>query len=211
MIPEIISMKSYYKKFLPQLQLFVQLIIVHVCPQCLTRDSAVLVLHVQLAWTLKAYEEIKQNDYPENGLSAAFLYSMAKSIDGEANEEGTYPLVAMKVLQKFGICPKNVMPYHSLTEIPEPKVPAVLNIAKKAAISYKIKTYAQICEPGSKSRDNLLTVIRRALKREGPFIMALLVTENFEPNANGMLPEPAGMILGGHAVGIVGDMPDKKR
>lgn len=160
-------------------------------------------------WTVKAFQELSQGDYPAGGLSAAYLYSMCKQLDGIPNEEGTYPRTAMQVLQKFGVCPEAQFPYRLLADLPPPKVPMVPEAARVAAEPYKIQTYAQLCAPGDTDRSNLLTTMRQALQREGPFVLALLVCENFQPDSAGRLPLPADKILGGHLVGIAGDLPDQ--
>lgn len=162
------------------------------------------------AWTLKAYEEIKQEDYPEGGLSASFLYSMCKQNDGMPCLEGTQPKVAMQVLKKYGICPETIMPYSGLTELSSPKVPKITDTALETAVIYRIKTYAQLCSSADKERGQVINVIREALKNEGPFILALMVCENFKPDDNYVLPLPEGDLRGGHAVGIVGDLPENK-
>lgn len=161
-------------------------------------------------WTPKAFQEISQGDFPVSGLSAAFLYSMCKSLDGIPDEEGTYPRVAMQVLQKHGVCPEEWMPYWMLSNLPAPQVPQVSSAAMERAEAFKIKTYAQLCAPADTDRSNLLATMRQALHREGPFLLALLVCDNFQPGADGRIPLPAGRVLGGHAVGIVGDLPSEK-
>lgn len=161
------------------------------------------------AWTLKAYQEIKQEDYPEEGLSASFLYSMCKQNDGMPCLEGTQPKVAMQVLKKNGICPETIMPYSDLLELSSPRVPKITGPALETAVIYRIKTYAQICSSSDKDRTQVINTIREALKNEGPFILALMVCENFSPDENYVLPLPAGDLRGGHAVGIAGDLPEK--
>lgn len=160
-------------------------------------------------WTVKAFQELSQGDYPAGGLSAAFLYSMCKQLDGIPDQEGTYPRVAMQVLQKYGICPEANFPYRLLADLPAPQVPAVPETVRAAAEPYKIKTYAQLCAPGDRDRTNQLNTMRQALANEGPFVLALLVCDNFAPDSAGRLPLPEGRILGGHLVGIVGDLPDQ--
>jgi hypothetical protein len=161
------------------------------------------------AWTPKAFAEINEGDFPASGLSAAFLYSMCKSLDDDPNSEGTFPRIAMQVLQKYGVCPESNMPYSSLTSLAAPKVPSVSVTAKTAAEKFKISTYAQLCDPNDKDRSNLIATMRQALLREGPFVMALLVCNNFIPDADGRLPLPGGFVRGGHMVGIAGDMPSE--
>jgi len=162
------------------------------------------------AWTLKTYHELAQSDYPEGGLSAAFLYSMCKQVDGLPSTEGTSIKAAMQILQKYGVCTEKVMPYSTLASLPEGKVPSVSDDAKANAETYKIASYARICARTDANRSQALAAMRLALKA-GPFVMALLVCENFEPDADGNLPLPNGTIRGGHAVGIVGDQPEKNR
>jgi C1A family cysteine protease len=159
-------------------------------------------------WTIKAYEEIKQGYYPSDGFSAAFLYSLCKQNDGMPSEEGTQPKTAMQVLQKYGVCPENIMPYSTLTDLPIPQVPQVSGKALDAAAVFRIETYAQLCSSYDMNRNQVLNAMRQALKREGPFMIALLVCENFEPDENNFLPLPEGSVRGGHAVGIVGDLPN---
>jgi len=114
----------------------------------------------------------------------------------------------MQVLQKYGVPPEEAMPYRMLMELPAPKVPSIPMLAEAQAGQFKISTYAQLAEQTDTDRSELLATIRQALAREGPFVMALLVCSNFEPDATGKLPLPGGVVLGGHAVGIVGDLPD---
>lgn len=161
-------------------------------------------------WTVKAWHEINQGDYPTDGLSAAFLYSLCKQNDGMPNEEGTQPRVAMKMLQQYGVCPERVMPYSTLSSLKAPNVPTISALAYSAATAFKIQTYAQLCGLADKDRSTTVQAMRQALKNEGPFMAALLVCSNFAPDSNGFLPLPSGAILGGHAVGIVGDLPDKQ-
>lgn len=160
-------------------------------------------------WGIKAYQEMKQGDFPEEGLSAAFIYSMAKRIDGVPTAEGTTPKAVMQVLHDTGICPESDLPYSSISVLPEGQVPDVPEKAIADAANFKIKTYAQLCTANDASRDTTVDIMRQALQSEGPFLAALLVCTNFVPDANGFLPLPEGQIRGGHAISIAGDLPDK--
>lgn len=162
------------------------------------------------AWTMKAFQEVSQGDFPTSGLSTAYIYTKCKQLDEIPGVEGTYPRVAMKVLQKHGVCPEEWMPYWTLNNLPVPKVPEITNAAESRSGMYKIAAYAQICAPTDTDRSALLGTIRQALAREGPFVLALLVCDNFKPDATGRLPLPEGRVLGGHAVGIVGDLANDK-
>jgi len=158
--------------------------------------------------TTKAFQELSQGDYPAGGLSAAFVQSISKTLDGIPDQEGTFPRVGMQVLQQFGVCPEVDFPYRKLSDMASPWVPFVSADIKAKAEKYKIQTYAQICSPGDADKSNLLTTIRQALAREGPFVLALLVCDNFVPGTDGKIPLPQGGFRGGHQVGIVGDLPD---
>lgn len=161
-------------------------------------------------WTVKAYQEVAEGDYPEGGLSPAFVYTLCKQNDGAPHQEGTQPRVAMKVMKKTGVCPEDDMPYSTLADLPAPEVPAIPNDAWGPAGLYRIQSYAQLCSAGDGDRSQVLSAMRQALKNEGPFLMALLVCVNFIPDQNHCLPLPQGAVRGGHAVGIVGDLPDKQ-
>ena len=159
------------------------------------------------AWTVKALQEINQADYPKDGLSVAYLYSLCKQNDGIPNVEGTYLKTAMQILQKYGICPEVNMPYSTLLNLPSPSVPSIPSIAHTNAGKFKISNYAQICSSSDWDRSYTLNSIRQALKT-GTIAIALMVYDNFIPDANGKLPLPQGNCRGGHAVGIVGDLPE---
>jgi hypothetical protein len=162
------------------------------------------------AWTPKAFQEINEGDFPVSGLSASYLYTRCKQLDGIPNDEGTYPRTAMQVLYKYGICPEDAMPYSTLSSLPAPRVPGIPVIADAQAGKYKISAYAQLADYIDVDRSGLLATIRQALLREGPIVLALLVCSNFVPDSMGRLPLPQGTIQGGHAVGIVGHLPEIK-
>jgi len=162
------------------------------------------------AWGPKAFAEINEGDFPSSGLSAAFLHAMCKSVDGNPNEEGTQPRIALKVLQKYGICPEEWMPYWMLTNLPSPQVPPIPTIAMEKAAKFKIDSYAQLAGTMDVSRDNLIPTIRQALLREGPIVVAGLVCSNFVPDENGVIPLPQGQIQGSHQYVFAGHLPEQR-
>jgi hypothetical protein len=161
-------------------------------------------------WTPKSFAEINEGAFPAKGFSASYLYSRCKQLDGIPEQEGTYLRTAMQVLKNYGVCPEAAMPYSTLTSLPIPKVPVIPPIAEAQAAQYKISAYAQLADVTDTDRTGLIATIRQALLREGPITMALLVCSNFIPDAIGRLPLPQGTIQGGHAVGIVGHLPEIK-
>lgn len=162
-----------------------------------------------LSWTIKASQEINQGDFPEEGLSVAYLYALCKQNDGIPNIEGTYLKTAMQMLRQYGICPEINMPYFMLTNLTAPSIPTIPSLAISTAGKYKISNYAQICAATDYNRINTLNIIRQALK-SGPFAIAILIYDNFIPDENNVLPLPSGNLRGAHAVGIAGDLPDRQ-
>lgn len=157
-----------------------------------------------LDWSVKAWQEIQQGDFPSCGLSVAFLYAMCKQQDGIPELAGTYPRVALKVLQDVGVCTEDELPYSWLKSdrnVPAPP-PHLVPLASK----FKIKSYAQICGGGDTDRSGAVDALKRAIYTQGPVLAAVLVCENFlapQP-PDYLLPLPRGRVLGGHAVALTG-------
>lgn len=116
-----------------------------------------------------------------------FIYSECKKIDGSPNTEGTYPKVAMQVLQKLGAARKGL--YADLTS--NTNRPATSADAYKDATNYTIGAYAKI---------QTLDEIKHALVTQGPVLLAIMVFENFFTAPGGVIPTPQGTIAGGHAI-----------
>lgn len=144
------------------------------------------------AWAIKEWQERQQGDVPGGGLSPRYIYQMAKQLDGIPSTPGTYPRVAMKVLQDYGVCPETVLPYGELTT--DVNLPRPPDSVTKAAEPYRISVYAQV-----KGLDEL----KRAIVEQGPVLLAVAVTESFV-NIVDVIPRPGGKLLGGHAVCAVG-------
>lgn len=157
----------------------------------------------------KAFQEISQGDYPSEGLSAAYLYAMCKQLDGIPNQAGTYPRIAFKVLQQYGICQESLYPYSTLTS--DINVTAPPTTLLKAAQAYRIDTYAQLASPTDKALEARIDIIRQAIAREGPIHAAVIVTESFlDVKGEGIIPDPEGRWLGGHMI-CLADMDDDKQ
>ena len=128
-------------------------------------------------WGPKAFQEVSQGDYPAEGLSAAYLYSMCKQIDEVPEKPGTYPRIAMKVLQKHGVVPEALMPYHTLPD--DKNLSAPPDGLHEQAARYKIKTYAEVVSPSDQDYNARINILREAIARQGPILAALLVYESF--------------------------------
>jgi C1A family cysteine protease len=137
-------------------------------------------------------EKIDQN-LPVNGFSPLYIYTRCKEIDGIPNVEGTYPRTACNILRE-GILPENDLPYENLTNIFN--LPKITPEMKEKAIPYRIDSYARIY-------NNDLLSLKQAIYLRGSVMAGLLVTDSFLRPEGGFLPEPSGVIHGGHLVDFV--------
>ena len=139
---------------------------------------------------------------PEGGLSPLFLYARCKQEDGIPTTEGTYPRIALKIMQRDGICPEKDLPYSTLPQNACLSFPQIAQTHIDAAAPYKIKAYARLYG---------LDDIKQALAA-GKLVMAgILVADNFmKPPANNIIGPPEGRIYGLHAVGLCGYDDSKK-
>lgn len=120
-----------------------------------------------------------------------FVYSQCKKLDGAPDQEGTQPRIAMQVLKNIGAARKGL--YDNLTANtprPEPSAAAVDD-----AKPFVISAYARI---------QTVDEIKHALVNQGPVMGAVIVTDSFMNAPGGVIPNPQGSILGGHAICIDG-------
>jgi len=157
-----------------------------------------------ICWGMKAFQEIGQGDFPAGGLSVAYGYERSKQFDGIPDQAGTYPRVALKVLQDYGVCTEAELPFSSLTS--DRNVPSPPPELDASAAKYKIQTYAQVLNFTDKFRTGKVEELKRAIYQQGVVLVAVLVCSNFldiKP-PDYFIPLPSGRILGGHAVALVG-------
>lgn len=132
---------------------------------------------------------------PKDGLSPLFLYVRCKQEDGIPKQEGTYPRVALKVMQKDGIAPESTLPYSRLPQDACLLFPEITEVHISAAQEFKIKAYARLWT---------VDEMKQALAA-GKLIMAgVLVTDSFLCPVDGVIPLPEGRILGAHAIALCG-------
>jgi len=127
-------------------------------------------------------------------LSPRFIYSLCKKYDGNPDEEGTYPRIAMKMLLKYGTPPENYWPYRPhQTDKPKPN-------ASRAAIKYRVRAYARL---------KTMLEMKRSLVINGPFLAGVDVYESWftdKTSKTGLIPLPkkSEQCEGGHAMCVVG-------
>lgn len=141
------------------------------------------------SWNIKSWQEMQQKDLPPSGLSEIFVYSICKKLDGIPGQAGTHPRVAMKVMQEYGICSREKMPFSLLKDDKYPPEPS--QEAYEEAKKYKIANYARLYT---------LEDIKRAIVKQGPVMGAALVCDNFVyPEKGKFIDIPEGYIRGAHA------------
>ena len=142
---------------------------------------------------VKEYEDTKEyKKYIE--LSPRYLYSLCKKNDGDPDEEGTYPRVAMKMLLNYGVSPESYWPYHPHQK-DKPK-----SGAAKAAKTYRITAYARLSG---------IDEMKRSLLVNGPFLAGIEVFASWftdRVTKTGIIPNPKknDELKGGHAICIMG-------
>ena len=131
---------------------------------------------------------------PEGGLSSLYIYVRCKQEDGIPNVEGTYPRVALKVVQKEGTAPEHKFPYSLLRDVF--KLPTIPDAAREATGNYRVKAYARLWT---------LDEIKQALAAGKIVVAGILVTNSFVSwDGKGTIGVPEGTIYGGHAVVFCG-------
>jgi hypothetical protein len=125
-------------------------------------------------------------------LSSVYLYAKCKELDGIPNTLGTYPRVAMKVMQKQGCCLDKMLPYSIMSD-PLPKVTSLHDLEAERR---KLRSYA---------RARGITDIKQALVNNHLLMGCLLVGDNFAYHwGSEVVGIPVGNTYGYHAIIICG-------
>lgn len=133
--------------------------------------------------TLKMHQEFKEHK-KYYSFDPAWLYYECKKIDGIPNIGGTYLRTALKIIQEFG--------YLARAE----------RYKLKKDASFKIEKYVRLTS---------IQQIKEAIYHVGPVLFGIEVDEGiYSPNRLGVIPEPGGKSLGGHAMCAVGYDDNKK-
>lgn len=138
---------------------------------------------------LNAYFD-RKGTLPPGGLSMSYLYHRCKQEDEIPDVDGTYPRIALKIMQKEGVCSERLYPFNSKLSItPE---------MRQEALNYRIKAYARLYG---------LEQVKQALSQGKYVFIGTIVTKtNWHDNTKegGFLGLPEGAILGGHATWLKG-------
>lgn len=140
-----------------------------------------------------AYQHSPTEDLHTSGrLSPQSVYHEAKLRDGYSGE-GTYPRAAYQGQQQAGTCEESLWPYEA--RYPPSNSPAP-GYSENAA-THKIQVYAAV--------ERTVDAICTALAAQKPVAFSMSVYNNFfSVGNNGLVPDPAGTIVGGHRMVLPG-------
>lgn len=139
---------------------------------------------------LNAFTNSKES-LPKRGLSSLFLYTRCKQEDGIPNQEGTYPRVSLKIMQKEGVCPAKLLPFEGKCK----PLPILTEVMKSEAEKYKIKAYARLSG---------VEQIKQALAAGKLVMVGTIVTSENWLDDDEWILTPKGHLLGGHATLLCG-------
>lgn len=122
--------------------------------------------------------------------SAGFIYNNRSETDYQG--EGMYPREAYSQLLKCGVVPQSYFPYNLPYHLGKTTLAQQLEVLLKIAFPYRISAYYRMF-------NNFERQI--AMQNLGPFTMTLPIYESFfETGADGIVPPPAGELVGYHEV-----------
>jgi Papain family cysteine protease len=125
------------------------------------------------------------------------IYTLAKQVGGYPDEEGAYLRDVVKAGALYGSPREKDWPY----------VPHVSDYGKTQEIGQPAKRWLTYSKPwgiGAYAQARTLENMLVFLEHAGPLFIAMSLTENFfEPDANGVIPEPSGAEVGGHALALI--------
>jgi len=133
------------------------------------------------------------------------IYTLAKQLGGYPEEEGAYLRDVLKAAKQYGSPREKDWPYVPHTsdqgkpqDIGKPSSRWLTN-----AKHWGIGAYARVT-----GLDEMLTVLHNI----GPLFMAMNLTDSFfEPDPEGIIPDPSGADAGGHCMAILAAVQSTKR
>jgi len=128
---------------------------------------------------------------PPGGLSPAYLYTKCKERDGIPNTPGTYPRIALKIMQE-GIPEEKAAPFPRRDEL------LTITRAMEDKATYKIKAYARLWDKEE---------IMQVLAAGQPVLIGTITTDKnwtVKAKETGFLGLPDGVMIGGHATFLIG-------
>jgi C1A family cysteine protease len=146
------------------------------------------------AWGLRHWLHQKESGTKQN-FSVRFVWMAAKEVDPFPlnvifPQSGTRIRDAMKIMQKYGVPEDTLYPFERELPVSNNRMAIIQN-----ALKYRIGLYFSL-----KNTDEM----RWNIANVGPFVIGVPVHANFSRLVNGVVQEPEGQRLGGHALLICG-------
>lgn len=135
--------------------------------------------------------------HEDEELSARFIYSKTKEIDGY-NGEGTYARLAMKVLCDNGDCKEDLFPErHDIGHDGYKDISRISTDAISNALIHRSQSYWSI--------DGIENIKQTLFQQKVAVVMIVPWYSNYnKPNLSGEIEKPNGGEVGGHAIIAVG-------
>jgi hypothetical protein len=152
------------------------------------------------AWGMRYWLHRKETGMARS-FSVRFVWMAAKEIDPFPLNvifplSGTRIRDAMKTMQKYGVPEEALYPFEKEFPDSDSRMAIIQN-----AMKYRIGLYHSL---------NSVDEMRWNLANIGPFVVGVPVHANFSQLTNGVIPEPEGPQVGGHALLICGyDEPSR--
>jgi C1A family cysteine protease len=145
------------------------------------------------------FDEIKQKEKKSFMPSRLFIYYNERNMEGNVGtDSGAEIRDGIKTINRRGVCKETTWPYDIKKFKVEPPP-----YAYEEALEHHSVLYKRVQQD--------INQIKGILKSGLPIVFGFLVNESFmRIGGDGMMPEPEGKIVGGHAVAIVGYDDTKK-
>lgn len=153
-----------------------------------------------------AHFNVKRNSFLSSRL---FLYFIGRALDSImdtdpsylVNDVGLYMNSALRAVSTYGVCTESVLPYTVSRFAYLPSLTHFQTASKNRTITYTLlpKTLLAIKTVLAAGTSTTSSIVNGL-----PVILGILVYANFYDNSNGDIPMPAGDVLGGHAITLIG-------
>jgi C1A family cysteine protease len=143
---------------------------------------------------------------PDDLLSESFLYYNTRVLIESTPatvDSGAYLRDVLKAMNRYGVCLEKTFPYSSNYSLKPTQT------AYSEGMKYQVIKYANI-PTMNVNINNTLNDLKTFLQNGMTFVGGIICYSNFFNGSNGMIPLPAGNIIGGHAVLFVGYDDNRK-
>lgn len=120
-----------------------------------------------------------------------------------SEDSGAYVRDSLAALNTYGVCLEATFPYDGVDYSTTPP-----DAAYTEALKYRAIQYVRFDDTASA---DVLTQIKTSLANGFPVLCGFVCYENLWDAVGGVIPEPSGAVIGGHAVTLVGFSDEKQQ